>query len=283
MPSSQRIWGRRLVALAAVLAVGVAVWLVVGGSDEKQSVSNEHGADVRDLTVRSDAVGAEQPVTVVVPKSAGKDRPLLVFLHGRGGDENSEIHQALFDALETAGNDAPIIAFPDGGDSSYWHDRASGDWGEYVTDEVIPQVVDEFGADPKRLAIGGISMGGFGAYEIAYENPGMFCAVGGHSPALWQNAGETAEGAFDDAEDFEAHDVIGAAANDASPLTSLPLWLDAGDEDPFLAGDDAFAAELDAAGADLTVEHPPGGHDSDYWQAHWDDYMSFYAEALADC
>ena len=24
---------------------------------------------------------------------------------------------------------APIVAFPDGGGDSYWHDRADGDWG----------------------------------------------------------------------------------------------------------------------------------------------------------
>lgn len=35
---------------------------------------------------------------------------------------------------------APIVAFPYGGDHSYWHDRADGSWGRYVTDEVIPEV-----------------------------------------------------------------------------------------------------------------------------------------------
>jgi S-formylglutathione hydrolase FrmB len=49
---------------------------------------------------------------------------------------------------------------------------------------VIPQVTRRFGTDRRRVAIGGISMGGFGAYDLARLNPGRFCAVGGHSPAL---------------------------------------------------------------------------------------------------
>jgi len=102
------------------------------------------------------------------------------------------------------------------------------------------------------VAIGGVSMGGFGAYNLAVQNPRSFCAVGGHAPALWETAGETAPGAFDHAEDFARNDVIAAASTDPGPLTSQPVWLDAGDEDPFLAGDAAFTDALGAAGAPLT-------------------------------
>ena len=27
----------------------------------------------------------------------------------------------------------------------------------------------------------------------------------------------------------------------------------------------------------------PGGHDGDYWNAHWGEYLRFYAGALAKC
>jgi endo-alpha-1,4-polygalactosaminidase (GH114 family) len=27
----------------------------------------------------------------------------------------------------------------------------------------------------------------------------------------------------------------------------------------------------------------PGGHDGDYWDAHWRDYLRFYARALDRC
>jgi S-formylglutathione hydrolase FrmB len=54
-----------------------------------------------------------------------------------------------------------------------------------VLDEVIPKALTVLHADPRRVAIGGISMGGFGAYDLARLDPGRFCAVGGHSAAIW--------------------------------------------------------------------------------------------------
>jgi enterochelin esterase-like enzyme len=237
------------------------------------------GLNVEDLTVKSKAVGQDMAVEVVVPEGGAEGRPLLVFLHGRGGDESSYLHDPVYDGLKALGDRAPVVAFPDGADDKYWHDRDSGDWGRYVTGEVMPQVAERFGTDPKRVAIGGISMGGFGAYDIAAHHPRRFCAVGGHSPALWRSGGETAPGAFDDAEDFAAHDVIA----EANALDRLPVWLDAGDKDPFQPGDKAFAQALDIVGARATVHTWPGGHEGEYWDAHWRDYLSFYARALARC
>jgi S-formylglutathione hydrolase FrmB len=245
----------------------VAVLAGCGGSPPAEAPD---GIRVDDLTIESEAVGRDLPVKVVVPEGGGP-RPLLVFLHGLGNDERSYVGDPLLTALDALGDRAPVVAFPYGGESSYWHDRADGDWGRYVTDEVVPEVERRFGTD--GVAIGGISMGGFGAYDIARQAPGRFCAVGGHSPALWRTAGETAPGAFDDAEDFARHDVV-ASAPDLAPL---PVWLDAGDRDPFLPGDEAFVAALEAAGVDVTAHTWPGGHDGDYWDRHWGDYLRFYA------
>lgn len=246
---------------------------------------DRRGAAVEHLTIDSKAVGQKLPTTVVVPAGAGsQQRPLLVFLHGRGADQDSELNDQFYAALAKLGDRAPIMAFPYGGESSYWHDRADGDWARYVTGEVIPAVAKDTGADSKHVAVGGISMGGFGAFDLALHNPGRFCAVGGHSPAIWQTGTETAAGAFDDAADFANNDVVGSAQSNADPFTGQPDWIDAGASDPFQAGDQAFVKELQTAGADVTVKLTrPGGHDGDYWNAHWDEYLRFYARALANC
>ena len=195
-----------------------------------------------------------------------------MFLHGRGGDEESNLTDEFYASLAELGGRAPAVVFPDGGEDSYWHDRRDGDWGRYVVGEVIPRALRESGADPDRVAIGGISMGGFGAYDIARLHPRRFCAVGGHSPAIWTEAGSTAPGAFDDAEDFARHDVVAAAR--AGSFRPEHLWLDRGDEDPFIPGDAALAQALA-----VEARSYPGGHDRDYWDAHWDDYLRFYARA----
>jgi S-formylglutathione hydrolase FrmB len=209
---------------------------------------------------------------------------LLVFLHGRSeGSPDVQPSSALYDALDAVGDDAPVVVFPNGDGDSYWHDRSTGDWASWVMKDIIPTVALEHGIDPGKVAIGGISMGGFGAFDLARLNPGRFCAVGGHSPALWQTGGETAPGAFDDAADFERHDVIGAARADPDVFADTPLWIDGGRADPFQPGIQAFADALTAAGVPVSVHTPPGGHQGSYWDAHWDQYMRFYSRELARC
>jgi S-formylglutathione hydrolase FrmB len=256
----------------------LATTSIFGGVDQR-------GARVQHITIKSKAVGRRLGVSVVVPKGASPhdSRGLLVFLHGRGENENTFLVAEMFSALARLGRRAPIVAFPYGGDHSYWHDRAGGAWGRYVTGEVIPAVVNRFRANAGRVAIGGISMGGFGAYDLARLHPGRFCAVGGHSPALWESAGLTAAGAFDNAGDFARHDVIAAARARPRPFQTQPVWLDAGSRDPFRPGHGAFSRALRAARAPFTRMTWPGGHDQAYWNSHWNAYLRFYATALSAC
>jgi len=278
--------GRKLkLILLLTIVLAIAQLSACGGVD---TPADPQGAHVVRMTIDSAAVGQQEHVTVVVPpgRPPRRDRPLLVFLHGRGADDQSYLDTPMFAALRRLGSRAPIVVFPDGGDHSYWHDRADGAWGRYVIDEVIPAVTRRIHASTRRVAIGGISMGGFGALDLAEQGTRRWCAVGAHSPALWQNAGETADGAFDDAEDFAAHDVIAAArtSEGAATLRAQPLWIDAGEDDPFLPGDQAFINALHGAGdTNAQLDTAPGGHDDDYWESRWKDYLPFYAAALAAC
>ena len=245
-----------------------------------------HGARVEHLNVQSEAVGRQLGVNVVVPATTrprGK-RPLLVFLHGRGGSEETFVgNEAVYERLAKLGRKAPIVAFPDGGDHSYWHDRRGGDWGRYVMREVIPKVERRFGTDPHRVAIGGISMGGFGAYDLALLHPRRFCAVGGHSPALWFKAEETAPGAFDGAADFNRNDVVRMVRGNPEAFEGMRVWNDYGDADPFRAYDEGFVRYLRADGTDLSAHSWDGGHNGAYWSRHWPAYLRFYANSLASC
>jgi S-formylglutathione hydrolase FrmB len=256
--------------------------LFLGPADERA----RHGASLDKFTIESRATERELDTQVVVPANggSGRRRPLLVFLHGRGGGDLPRPSNQFFDALRDQGKRAPVVAFPSGGDHSYWHNRAGGGWGTYVVDEVIPEVVRRYHVDPGRVAIGGISMGGFGSLDIARLHPDRFCAVGAHSPAIWHSGGETAPGAFDDSADFERHDVLQAAASSPAPYLGIPVWVDAGDQDPFRhTGLDEFAQALRADGAAISFHIWPGTHDGDYWRSHWGDYLRFYSRALARC
>jgi S-formylglutathione hydrolase FrmB len=272
---------RRAGVLAALVAVGVAVWLLVAGVPGSVDA---HGARVFHYAIASRLVkGSHSQVGIVPPGRHAAKRPLLVFLYGKGENDESNLSSNLFAALAALGSRAPDVVFPDGGEDSYWHDRADGRWADYVLDEVIPEAVRRLGADPHRVAIGGLSMGGFGAYDIALQHPGRFCAVAGRSAALWRSGAETAAGAFDSAEDFERNDVLSEVAHSSSPLAGEALWLDVGTEDPFRSADTELVDSLRARGRTVQMHMWPGGHEPSYWNAHWGPYMRFVATVLAGC
>src|SRR6516225_558041 len=170
---------------AVLIAVALTVGALAGCSPP--APVNTQGARIMHLTIHSRFVHGTMPLTLVTPAGGGAHRPLLVFLHGlhsQGYDNNSQLTNQMFATLHALGPRAPDIAFPYGGDS-YWVNGPSGAWSSYVLGEVIPTALKVLHADPRRVAIGGISMGGSGAYTIARIDPGRFCAVGGHSAAIY--------------------------------------------------------------------------------------------------
>ena len=209
-------------------------------------------------------------------------RNLLVLLHGRGMGPTGLLSTQLFRALGSLGRRAPTVLLVEGGDHSYFHDRRDGAWGSYVLVEAIPDAIRRFGLNG-RVAIGGVSMGGFGALDLARIDPSRFCAVGGHSAALWARGADTPAGAFDDAADFARHDVLRYARTAPHPYAGLRVWLDVGSSDPFRAADTSLASTLRRRGANVVFHVWPGGHDSGYWNAHMAQYLRFYASALARC
>lgn len=269
------------VALAMLVVAGA--WLgirAIGGGEMKTGAREARDTAILRYNVRSEAVGRTLAQVALVPPGGGSNRPLLVFLHGKSDHgEEANVNAAFLKALVAQGKDAPNVVFPNGANHSYWHNRADGRWGDYVLTEAIPRALKETGADPGRVAIGGISMGGFGAYDLASRMPNAFCAVGGHSAATWIESGQSAPGAFDDAEDFERHNVIGLAERSGPRAWArAKLWLDNGDQDPFLQSDASFAKLLG-------IKHHiwPGNHSGSYWKAHYDDYLRFYSQALKHC
>jgi S-formylglutathione hydrolase FrmB len=269
----------RTLAALAVLAVVAAAAALAGANAIRV---DRHGAAVTDFTVRSRLLHRTVTETQVVPTQAAKTgAPLLLLLHGRGGDPHSLESRGLFDGLYALGTRAPVVVLVNGADHSYYHDRASGRWGSYVVREVLPAAIRRLHADPRRVAIGGISMGGFGALDLARLNPGRFCAAGGHSAAIFFSGATSAPGAFDDAADFARHDLLALARRRGrvglfGPKTKV--WLDSGLSDPFRPALRRLAAALH-----VPLHGAPGGHEGSYWSAHMPMYLRFYARALARC
>jgi S-formylglutathione hydrolase FrmB len=233
--------------------------------------ANEH------FTVESRLLGRSLEQAVFVPEGDTQGRPLLVLLHGRSSSPDSMAKKSITNAIGKLGPRAPVVVFANAGDHSYYHNRVDGRWGSYILDEVIPAAVRKYDLDGKRVAIGGFSMGGFGALDLARFR--RFCAVGGHSAAMWRTGGETPQGAFDHAEDFEQNDVIELATSNPHLYGKAKVWIDIGTEDPFRSANEELARRLSGERFVLWK----GDHDFSQFERDAPRVMKFYADALADC
>jgi enterochelin esterase-like enzyme len=262
------MWRFAILAAGVVLAIAAVVYF--RGDDHKASTK-----DTRAAPKSTDTSGARvvhytldgRDEIAVVPR--GTNHKLLVLLHGRGAGPQQFISSQLFSAL--AQSRSPVVVLLNGGDHSYWHDRSNGKWASLVLNRAIPDARQRFHTRGK-VAIGGISMGGYGALHIASLRPSEFCAVGGHSAALWRRAAATAPGAFDNADDFARNNVFKALRQ----LKKVAVWLDVGDQDSFRNVDAQLARSLS-----VLLHVYPGGHDSAYWNSHMSVYLAFYNRACA--
>jgi S-formylglutathione hydrolase FrmB len=260
------------------MRIGVALSLVVlaAVSGCGSSSKPETPFHISTFQLQSKLLGQQLDQVLVTPQGGGKGRPLLVFLHGYSGSPAGTLDAAFVAALRRLGDRAPVVVLPDG-QVGWWHDRRGGRWGSYVLDEVIPAALARTHADQGRVAIGGISMGGFGALDLGRIAAKRFCAVGGHSPAVYDRGTPDSGFGFDDQADFDRHDLLGIAS-ERSPY-DVPVWIDVGNSDFLRPAVEKFAKELEAHGADLTFHVWPGSHDGTYWDQHFVQYLKFYADA----
>jgi pimeloyl-ACP methyl ester carboxylesterase len=251
---------RRLAHALTIAAVVTAVAGCGGGP----GYHSTRDAKLVQFTVHSRAHKDLHEI-LVVPRRHGDW--MLVLLHGYHAGPSQFLTQPFFDTLAALGARAPEVLLLDGGADSYWHDRDDGRWGSMVLREAIPAGLARTHA--RRVAIGGISMGGYGALLSGSRRPGRLCAVGAQSPALWLSAGETAPGAFDDAQDYERNDVF-------KLKPPHPLWIDLGASDPFRVATLAYAKR-----ARIRAHLKPGGHDAALWNAFTPQFLRFFARACA--
>jgi endo-1,4-beta-xylanase len=138
-------------------------------------------------TVRSAGMNLEIGHNVYLPPGyeQGDTRyPVIYFLHGWGGNENSDA--GTFDgwlAKLTREHNLPraICVFPNGGRS--WYQDYSVERGlieTHLTRELIPYIDRTYRtlADREHRVLVGFSMGGGGAVRLAVKYPELFSAAG---------------------------------------------------------------------------------------------------------
>lgn len=174
---------------------------------------------VRTDTMWAKAIGISKALRVYLPPSYGaanaasKRYPVLLYLHGLGGNERNWVDNGALDrtmdSLVAAGLPEAIIAMPDGDDSWYTTFGQLPDvpacqadttrrepaatfcvpwprYDDYIVRDVVEYLDTHYRTRPDRAhrAIAGLSMGGYGAITLALRHPDAFAAAASHSGVL---------------------------------------------------------------------------------------------------
>lgn len=211
--------------------------------------------------------GKPHTYQVFVPahRDSHQPTPIVLFLHGsgeRGSDGKKQMEAGLGSYVRAHAAEFPaLVVFPQAPKNQEWM-GANLDMAMVA----LEAASDEFNGDPQRTYLTGLSMGGYGTWELALARPQRFAAL---VPIC---------GAIKAPNDYRALYVTPIVdepdpyAALAKRLRHLPVWIFHGAKDDSVSPEDdrrIFAA-FKAAGADVQyTEFPEAGHNS--WDATYRD------------
>lgn len=220
--------------------------------------------------------------TIAYPPEHGPGMalPLVVMLHGEGGDHVNPLAgmstaQAM--ALVVDGKPlAPMAMVTVDGSKGYWNPHPGDNPMAMVIDELIP-MCRERGLGRERIGAMGISMGGYGAVLLGEKYPHLISAVAAISPAIWTSydqARNVNPPAYASAADFAADDAV----THAGSLAGVAVRVASGNSDPFQPGVRAFAKSLPAGSV---IVFSQGCHTGPFFTEQEPPSLTFLAEHLA--
>ena len=228
----------RLVTVSLVLAATFAVPAEAGQVFADQAPSPALGRDVK--------------FTVYVPDgyqdASSANYPVVYLLHGAGGDENEWRTKGgaveTLDGLIKRGLIRPsVVVMPTAGPASWWADGVAEKAGTAIMKDLLPYVESRYKVQKERSgrAIGGLSMGGYGALNLALRYPSQFCAAAVISPAIYDPLPPEAsasrrtpqfvrDGQFD-ADTWKSLNYASQLDTYKAGEQRVPMWIVSGDHD----------------------------------------------------
>lgn len=128
-------------------------------------------------TFKSAVLRSDSTYLAVIPEKVASDIPVVYLLHGFSGDQSSWVRNSR--CIRYAEERGIALIMPDAG-NSFYTDMAYGEAVyTYITKELFAHSHSLFRLSEKREATftAGLSMGGYGAFKIAFRNPGVYSAA----------------------------------------------------------------------------------------------------------
>jgi len=277
---------RRL--LSCFGAIGLALAMAQGAQAQSRTEFHQ--------SVPSPVLGRAIPYAVYIPDgqpATGERWPVVYLLHGltgRDGDWFTWGNLAtILDRLIAAGGIQPIVVVTPGAGDSWYVDNPDADsLGRVETaliEDFIPAIDARLPTAACRdgRAIGGLSMGGYGALLLTLRHPAEFRAAISLSGAIAEPMGpgdprlhadfvrDLYKGSYGepiDRDRFNALNLFTLAAATQASSDPARIWMAIGDQDyPELqrAGG-RLAKVLVGQGYPVEQRHGDGRHFWDYWQ-----------------
>jgi len=232
-------------------------------------------------------------VNVVFPDDPEVPPPWSTFylLHGLSDDQSIWMRRTSIERYATG---LPlVVVMPDGGRG--WYTNAVGPGPRYAyEDDLIKDVVGlidrTFAVKASRdgRAIGGLSMGGYGAVKLGLKHHEMFASVNAHSAAIGFPRLDP-ERAAARSQEFVAvfgNDAKGGPEDPFALVDTIDhgripaLRIDCGTEDNLIGQNREFHAHLESRRIAHEYEEFPGGHNWEYWDMHIREAIAFHARNL---
>ncbi|HEV2065303.1 MAG TPA: alpha/beta hydrolase-fold protein, partial [Thermomicrobiales bacterium] len=144
------------------------------------------------INFRSPALGKRATYNVILPEEGEGPFPVLVQLHGLSDDRNAWIERS--NLVRYAESYPLVIVLPDGGTSAYLNWKHADRLGrqnyeDLIVTDIADHVRRHFNVTDGPWAIGGLSMGGWGAMYFGLKYPDTFASIWSHSSKLdWRNS-----------------------------------------------------------------------------------------------
>jgi predicted peptidase len=197
---------------------------------------------------------------VFVPSHFDKAKswPVVLFLHGsgeRGDDNRKQLTQGLPPWLRQHADFPAVVVIPQAPEQREWNDPDIA----AMAMKSLQDSIAEFHGDRRRLYLTGLSMGGYGSWQLAVDHPGMFASAaiicGGITPPHAMRSLEV-RGAPAGVDPF---------AWVAGKVHTLPVWIFHGGADDVVPPEQSrkMDAALKKRGATVRYTEFPGvGHAS---------------------
>lgn len=234
-------------------------------------------ATVDTIWVESTSMQKTIPNLIITPDSydTKKDFPVVYLLHGAGGNFSNWAHIAP-EILTFADQFNMIIICPDGGVTSWYFDSpidSNMRYETFITKELLPWVDNHYktAKDRTKRAISGLSMGGHGAFYLAFRHQELWGAAGSTSggvdirpfPRNWDMAKRLGSYAAYP-ENWEQNTIINMLH--LLDGQSLKLIFDCGVNDFFYVVNKNLHQKMLERNIPHEYTERPGAHNREYWR-----------------